>query len=382
VKAVHARITDEMVERLRQRVGRRSRPHHNLWNTQATKDAIKHFAWGIGDDNPLWVDEAYAARTIHGGIIAPPTWLYSANTGPLGPGAGPSRGTGLPGIHALHAGDSWEFFSPVHLGDEIAVENELQEPIEKASRYSGRMIQQNKLWTFRNGAGKPLAQVTQFLMSTERGTPKEYKKYAPIAAYRYSDEEREMIARQYASERPRGAAALDWADVRVGEEIPRRLKGPLTVTSMITYLMGWGSPFCMTDRIGHEYMRLHPGANVLDEPHNIRDFPERAHWDEWLWREIGFPLGYDIGTQRISWFAHLLSDWVGDAGQLKTMTVWLRDPNWLYDLTWCGGRILEKSCVAGEPTVRLELWGVNQRGHTHTTGDATVVLGNVSGLPT
>ena len=375
-----AKITDEMVEKMRLRVGPR-RPSRNRWNEVATRDAIKHWAWGVGDDNPLWVDREYASRTKHGGIIAPPTFLYSTSVGPLGPGSSPSRGTGLPGIHALHTGDSWEFFEPVREGDEIRLESETLEPVRKRSSYVGQMVQQNHVTRYYNQRDRLVATMTGHAMSTERGTPKEYNKYGDLAPWRYSDDELKVIADQYASEEPRGSAPIDWNTVRVGSEIPRRLKGPLTTTSMITYLMGWGSPFCMTDRIAHEYMRNHPGANVQDGPTRVPDFPERAHWDEWLYREIGFPLGYDIGTQRVSWFAHLLTDWLGDEGRIKRMIVLMRKPNWMTDITWCCGRILEASVIDGEPTVRLELWGETQRGHTHATGDAEVVLGNVTNLP-
>src|SRR5690606_31448621 len=27
-----------------------------LWNHEASRDSIRHYAWGIGDDNPLWCD--------------------------------------------------------------------------------------------------------------------------------------------------------------------------------------------------------------------------------------------------------------------------------------------------------------------------------------
>ncbi len=33
------------------------------WNYEATRDAIRHYAHGIGDDNPLWTDPAYAEKT-------------------------------------------------------------------------------------------------------------------------------------------------------------------------------------------------------------------------------------------------------------------------------------------------------------------------------
>src|SRR6202011_2962337 len=89
----HAKLTDEMIERLRSRIGVKSSGVRNPWHTEANRDAIKHFAWGIGDPNPLWVDANYAAKTAVGSIVAPPTWLYSCSFGPLGPGSAPSKKT-------------------------------------------------------------------------------------------------------------------------------------------------------------------------------------------------------------------------------------------------------------------------------------------------
>ena len=41
-------------------------------NEMATRDAIRHFANGIGDANPLWRNDEYAKNTRYGGIIGPP----------------------------------------------------------------------------------------------------------------------------------------------------------------------------------------------------------------------------------------------------------------------------------------------------------------------
>jgi hypothetical protein len=74
--AGHAVITEDALERIRQRIGvpvPRRHPHISL----ASQDAIRHFAYGMGDDNPLWIDPAYAAATRYGGIIAPPCMLYA-----------------------------------------------------------------------------------------------------------------------------------------------------------------------------------------------------------------------------------------------------------------------------------------------------------------
>ena len=49
------------------------------YNKYATTDSIRHFAEGIGDDNPLWLDEDYAAKTRWGSVVAPPSFIWSCN---------------------------------------------------------------------------------------------------------------------------------------------------------------------------------------------------------------------------------------------------------------------------------------------------------------
>ena len=70
-----ARITDEGVARLRRRIGvpepHPQPPHYECPN----EDAFRIYAHAIGDDNPLWCDPQYAARTRWGGVIAPPAMV-------------------------------------------------------------------------------------------------------------------------------------------------------------------------------------------------------------------------------------------------------------------------------------------------------------------
>ena len=83
-------ITDDMIDALRQRIGQ-ERPIPYPYNTEASRDAIRHFAHGIGDMNPLWQDPDYAAATRWGGVMAPPCFLLSCGFGRTG---------GLPGVDA------------------------------------------------------------------------------------------------------------------------------------------------------------------------------------------------------------------------------------------------------------------------------------------
>ena len=64
-------ITDKGLESLRRRIGVRIESDLEPWCYEATRDNIRHYAHGIGDDNPLWCDPGYAAQTQYGGLIAP-----------------------------------------------------------------------------------------------------------------------------------------------------------------------------------------------------------------------------------------------------------------------------------------------------------------------
>ncbi|OBH11743.1 hypothetical protein A5695_18390 [Mycobacterium sp. E1747] len=61
--ALEGRITDEDIERARAQIGVAVNKKEQPWNTVISADAISHFAFGIGDDNPLFLDPAYGPHT-------------------------------------------------------------------------------------------------------------------------------------------------------------------------------------------------------------------------------------------------------------------------------------------------------------------------------
>ncbi len=72
---VQAQI-DEFIEKSQTLTGQEGQ-ERSLWNTAVTADAIRHFAYGISDDNPLWLDPEYAAQSRYGRLVAPPVFLTS-----------------------------------------------------------------------------------------------------------------------------------------------------------------------------------------------------------------------------------------------------------------------------------------------------------------
>src|SRR5439155_1052502 len=112
----HGRITDEGIAKLRARIGQ-GFPGRRPWRTEVTRDAIYHLALAIGDLNPLYLDDEYAAKTRWGTMIAPPIIVQSMDTlRAVGHSGLPE---GLPGVHSIWTGSLYEWERTVKLGDPL-----------------------------------------------------------------------------------------------------------------------------------------------------------------------------------------------------------------------------------------------------------------------
>ena len=72
-------ITEPALNELRKRIGVKIERTLEPWCYEATRDNIRHYAHGIGDDNPLWCDPDYARTTTYDGIIAPPSFIFACS---------------------------------------------------------------------------------------------------------------------------------------------------------------------------------------------------------------------------------------------------------------------------------------------------------------
>jgi hypothetical protein len=150
------------------------------------------------------------------------------------------------------------------------------------------------------------------------------------------------------------------------------LKGPLTVTNIVGFLLGFGCPLAPTNRIHHHQLRQHPGALMVHPVTGVADNIEAPHWDRDLARASGMPDGYDFGAQRVSWMSHFLTDWAGDAGFLMSLDARIRRPNVLGDVTWINGKVVSVNLETGEAAVAITT--TNQLDETTASATAVVRL--------
>ena len=104
---------------------------------------IRKFAMAVGDMNPLYLDEGFAAATRFGGIIAPPTlvcetWQYL--TGDVDEDGGFVRSNMVnPGGRRHRGGNEYRFFQPLRPDDIVSATWKMVEAYWKAGR-SGRLL--------------------------------------------------------------------------------------------------------------------------------------------------------------------------------------------------------------------------------------------------
>jgi acyl dehydratase len=331
-------------------------------------DSIRHYAWGIGDRNPLFLDEEYAARSPCGTVIAPPTILFAFDrvaSGYVG---------GLPGVHAMYAGTHFRFRRPVKRGDRVRGESVLKDLIERPSRFSGRAIQQIYTTRFVDGNRQEVATADSWCFRTQRDQARSLKKYERIIPHQYTQEELDRIWQEYEQEEIRGGTPRYFDDVQVGEELPPVIKGPLTATGVIAYAQGWGGLYIHAHRYARDLYRGHP-ALAIPNPLNVPEPPERVHWDSDFAQRVGAPFAYDYGPERVSWLGHVMTNWISDYGFLSELRVEVRRFNILGDTHWCRGRVAKVQVEDQEHgRVQCELWAIDQRGEITAKGMAEAIL--------
>lgn len=355
------RITDEALAEIRATMGQ-ERPLRQF-NTTASEDTVRHYALGAGDDNPRWIDPAYADRT-RWGRIAPVTFVQSC---------GFPRARGLPGVHGLFSGMDFRCHAPVRFGSKITATTALHDLQERSGRFRGRQIQQVYATYYRDQDGLLLTTLYSHTFRTEREHVGTGSKYAALKPQSYTDSDLAPIEDAYRREveNRRGHRPLYFEDVKPGDTIGEIVKGPLTITDCICWVSGFGWVYAMPHRQWFEYRQRHPGVGSKNSL-GVWDVPERVHWEEDYAKAIGMPTVYDYGPQRIAWFDHALSDWMGDDGWIRRLQVQLRAPNFIGDTTWIRGSVVRLS--DSERCVELEMRAEDQRGRITAIGQAEVVL--------
>lgn len=365
------KFTDEMLADMRALIGTELRTDACLNNEYATRLAILRFCEGIGDDNPLWTDPEYAAESPYGTLIAPPSFIFAC----LG-----SVQVGWPGLGGFHAETKMSFNRPVRVGDKITAKvvfDGFDGPIAD-SNFGGRRIKDYLRQEYRNQDGELVATFICSRMRFERG---EMQKRASSRAvelpHPWTEAELAAIEEQVLAEKPRGDNPRYWEDVKVGDEIDVITKGPIGLTDEIAFIAAGAAPIPRISAHGVALRRYrkHPKWAFRDPTTHALEPVYSVHYNDYAAKLQGAQVAYDVGIQRTSWGIHALTNWMGDAGKLKSLTGQYRSHVYLSDVIRLGGKVESKEVDPdGDHVVKLTTWANNQRGQACMPGTAVIAL--------
>lgn len=344
-----------------------------------TEDLIRHFAYAMGDPNPLWRDPAYAAGTRWGGIIAPPTF-NTCIANPDSAGIGPGGTFFLPGFNLFAAGNKHEYFGVIRPGDQFRIVDRYlgaEEKTPKGQPY--RLFLDSGSRRYINQRDEVVAVATgrRIMIGTPPGRMDDTrnKLYKDLKRHRFSKEELDMIHRYYDDEMEgknrRGKEVLYWEDVVEGEYLKPAIKGPLDISdSGAALLLEYNYAFAIKWTFMKSALENYPIDPETGEHRYRRDW----HFDDRVARLMGVPYAFQIGKYSEVLLAHLVTNWMGDDGFVKMLDFQLRNINIMGNMNWLKGRVARKYFENGEPLVDLEIWSENQDGMLITKGMATVKL--------
>lgn len=364
-------IEEDALDELRRFEGRPIRVEP--YNHEATLDTIRHYAWGIGDDNPLWTSTEHAAASGFDRLLAPPTFLYSVFDGAIG--------AGLPGVQPFYAGTRWTFHRRLGRGDAVEPRSTFGPVREHHGRTAPYFLVQTALTDYVvNGAVVASASAETFRVPRRTAGGGQGLSYAFREEHVYTDEQLETIQFQALNEFRRGSSPLDPAQLAVGDVIPAVVKGPIDQISMTAYYAGCiGSPGYKSVELAWKY-RDYAANDPARLPTNYdpsyfaeKVLPSLGHQNSNVAREIGMPNAYDNGPQRCGWFAHAVTNWMGDYAFLETLEIRLRRPDIFGDTVWIGGTVTALDKVGDLARVSVKLEGTNQLGEVVATGTASVL---------
>ncbi len=364
-------ITDEALDDLRSRIGQKIEKTLEPWCHESTRDNIRHYAHGIGDDNPLWCDPEYGKTTQYGDVIALPSFLLACNrvaSGYVG---------GIPGVHAMFAGVDFTWYKTIQRNIEISSEVYLKDLTEYETRFAGRSIKQTYHVDYFDNEGDKLASADTWCFRTDRDQAREkgskyteVKKRGPRV---YTQEEIQAVYDLYGKEEIRGSNKRFWEDVEVGTKLPTMVKGPMTVTGFIAYVQGWGGLYVRANKLAYKMINQHSGLGILNR-FGVPDCPERVHWEEEFALKVGAPGAYDYGPERCSWMTHMITNWIGDDGALHKLNSEVRRHNPEGDIVYLNAEVTGKYEENGRKYVSFDIVATNQDDELSARGTAVAQL--------
>ena len=314
-----------LLERLRARIGTQNPP--DVARDPVNVAMIRHWCDAMTDANPVYTDPDRAAKSIHGGIVAPPAmlnaWTMPGLPGRRGndPSMNPLRALDAAGFTSVIATNSeHEYVRYLRLGDLLHGQSELVDVSEEKQTTLGLGHFVTSRTSYRTQSGEQVGRMFFRLL-----------KFRPGSARTAAPAPKPAPARELPPRPPRRETTLRASEVRAGDVL-EPCPVPITTTLIVA------------------------GAIAS------RDYQDVHHDREAALRRGTPDIFMNILTSS-GLAARYVTDWAGPEALLTALRIRLGAPNYPGDTMRLEGRVAKAEAGGVEVALR----GANRLGD-HVTG--------------
>ena len=347
--------------------------------------SIQKFCSALGDVNPLYNDAAGGVGTLYNTMIAPPAFILSART----PDSGAAYEQKQYGLRRFSIRASAEWNDVIRLGERL-VTDLIVTDVRNGNQWGSRETAEvDSTATYRTVFGGVLAKATGSVAMVPYSLGETLIDDRDI--YQYSDEEIRKLENDLDAIPPhRGEVPLYWSEVEVGDKLPTLVKGPLYYTEISSWKVAEAKPTTpAVGTVAHRQVIDSPGRMTVNPSNDWPYFDiEQAYGDILAVQSLGFKMPVSKGLMRFALAGHVITNWMGDLGFLRRMSLELPNHFLYEDTMWVSGEVVNKSQervdAADYFAVEVKLSGHNQLGQTLVEGTAVIYLpekGFLVGLP-
>ena len=347
--------------------------------------SIQKLCSALGDVNPLYNDAGGGVGTLYNTMIAPPSFIFAART----PESGAAYEQKPYGLRRFSTTACAEWNDVIRLGERLVTDLKVTDVRNGPNWGDRETAEVDSTATYQTVFGGVLAQASGTVTMVPYSTGESLIEDREI--YQYSDEEIRKLEDDLDAIAPhRGDVPLYWSEVEVGAKLPTLVKGPLYYTEISSWKVAEAKPTALSvGTVAHRQIMERPGRIAVN-PSN--DWPymdiEQAFGDLLAVKALGFKMPVSKGLMRFALAGQVVTNWMGDLGFLRRLSLDLPNHFLYEDTMWLSGEVTKKFNEqvgdAEYSAVEVKLSGHNQLGQTLVDGTAVVYLperGFLVGLP-